>query len=101
MRNQERTIPIFNEVLDLDFKATGNIKLDRKLLDSNFLITSSFILKKTTVLTAINDFSKDIISYELNSFQNQDDPDLEKFSFFIEIFPISFPLLRMMNVFYV
>ncbi|MBD3214979.1 MAG: type III-A CRISPR-associated RAMP protein Csm5 [Candidatus Lokiarchaeota archaeon] len=76
LRNKEFTIPIFNEVLNHGFQAEGSIKIDEQLLDSGYLKSNTFSLEKHTILNAINDFSREIISHELRTFTNQDDENL-------------------------
>ena len=84
LKDRESTIPVFNEILAKDFVSQGQIKINRKLVDSNALYSRYFNLHKIDIITAINDFSKDIIEYELQVFREQGDPNLAEIVNFYE-----------------
>ncbi len=84
IRDQKSTIPIFYEVLDNGFNSTGTLKINRKLVDSNALISQYFDLSKDTIIDATNSFSKEIINYELKEFKSRNDSNLERIINFYE-----------------
>ncbi len=84
LRNKQPTVPIFNEVLDKGFQSEGAIKINRKLVDSGKLISIHFDLRAENLIKAINSFSKTIIAYELRTFKEQYDFNLEELIKFYE-----------------
>ena len=84
LKDRESTIPVFNEILAKDFVSKGQIKINRKLVDSNALYSRYFNLQKIDIITAINDFSKEIIEFELQVFREQGDPNLTEIVNFYE-----------------
>lgn len=77
LRNKESTIPIYYEILDKNFSSVGSIKINRKLVDSNTLISENFELTRENILEAVNSFSKEIINYELTGFKDKKDSNLD------------------------
>lgn len=77
LKNKESTIPIYYEILDKNFSGLGSVKINRKLVESNTLISKNFDLTREKILEAINSFSKEIINYELTKFKDRKDSNLE------------------------
>ncbi len=84
LRNKQPTVPIFNEVLEKGFQSEGAIKINRKLVDSGKLISIHFDLRAENLIKAINSFSRTIIAYELRTFKEQHDFNLEELIKFYE-----------------
>ncbi|MBA7521900.1 hypothetical protein ES705_14012 [subsurface metagenome] len=76
LRERELQSPIFNEILSKDFTSSGFVKINDKLVDSGYLISDFFSLKKEAILEAINLFSREIIEQELQQFKGRDDENL-------------------------
>lgn len=77
LRNKEPTIPIYYEILDEGFGSIGTIKINDKLVDSNALISNNFHLTSENIINAINSFSKEIITYELEELSARADSNLK------------------------
>ena len=84
LRERELQSPIFNEILSKDFKSSGFVKINDKLVDSGYLISNFFSLKKEAILNAINLFSREIIEQELQQFRERDDENLTEIVRFYE-----------------
>ncbi len=84
LKDKELTIPVFNEILAKNFVSKGKIKINRKLIDSNALYSLYFNLQKSDIIAAINRFSIEIIEYELQAFQIQNDLNLTEIIHFYE-----------------
>jgi len=76
LKNKESTIPIFYEVLDEGFHSSGSIKINKNLIENDILKTQYFNLNTSSLIEAINEFSKEIIAHELKTFQSQKDDKL-------------------------
>ena len=84
LKDREPTIPVFNEILAKDFVSKGQIKINHKLIDSKALYSRYFNLQKIDIIAAINGFSKEIIDFELQVFQEQNDTNLTEIVQFYE-----------------
>ena len=78
LENKEFTIPIFYEVLDKGFHGSGSIKIDKNLIESDFLKAQYFDLNASSLVEAVNDFSQRIITHELKTLQSQKDDNLSQ-----------------------
>ncbi len=76
LKNKQFTIPMFYEMLKKGFISKGAIKINTKLIDSNILETSKFNLQKENIISTLNEFSKELITYELSLFKKQNDANL-------------------------
>lgn len=84
--NKDRTIPFFNEIIHKGFNSTFSVKINKKLVQSGILKEKYFQLQKTEMINAINEFSKAMISYELEQLQNSNDSNLNSIiTFYKEI----------------
>lgn len=68
---------IVYEVID-GFKTESKVKIDKKLLETRQLKKNNFHLTKENIVKACNDFSKDIIKYEIKKLSNVDDTKIVK-----------------------
>ncbi len=84
LKDRESTIPVFNEILAKDFVSKGQIKINRKLIDSKALYSVYFNLQKIDIIGAINGFSEEIIEFELQIFREQSDPNMTEIVHFYE-----------------
>lgn len=85
LREKEKTIPIYNEVLTRNFTSSGSIKINKKLINTkNALFTDYFDLKKENIINAINNLSNTIIEHELKEFNALGDPELNDIIQFYE-----------------
>jgi CRISPR-associated protein Csm5 len=77
LRDKKSTIPVFNEILNMNFKANGSVKIDKSLLESTYIFSRYFKLNISNIIKAINDFSSEIIKHEIDTFQKLNDQNLE------------------------